>query len=231
MLMSRWTPYALLLATLVISGSASQAAPVTYFFDEGTAHIVAVRSSNLSVVVDDVIDLGGAFVTFDADTSELTDFEINVAPTDPIMMDQVYGGFDTFVIESAALTPGVGYSSVLDVMLSPTRHALLVGPVDVVGVYSAFSSTGPPPPPVSNLPVPFTNPTGIGAIIDTEMLTLEINGITLLHLDGGVLGEPDDLIVFADIQWFGVVPEPTTATLVGLGLGLVGVARRRARVP
>ena len=116
------------------------AAPIVYFFDSGSAAVTATRTSDLSLVVDTTIGLDGVFVTFDAVLGELTDFSITAPLSGAIPMLQTWGGFDTFVVESASIVPGGTYSSIFVSMLSPTTFSFLVGPVDVAGVYGAAVS-------------------------------------------------------------------------------------------
>jgi len=201
------------------------AAPIQYFFDSGSAKVTATRTSDASSVVDTTISLDGVFVTFDAALGELIDFSITAPLSGAIPMLQSYGGFDTFVVESASIVPGGTYSSIFTSMIGPATYSFLVGPVDVAGVYGAFNSGGPPPFPVSGVPVPFAGLSFLNGTINTDTLVLELLGITLAEIPGASFGEADDLIVKADITWTGLVPEPSTALLMGLGLVSLSVRR------
>jgi len=219
-------------ASLAMGGSgAAFAAPITFFFDSGSAHITATRSGDNSQVVDETIALNGVFVTFDAVVPEIVDFAISAPMSGAIAMLQPYGGFDTFVIESGTITPGVTYSSIFLSMIGPTTYSFLVGPVDVAGVYSAFNSGGPPPLPVNNVPVPFVGASFLNGTLDTDSMTLELLGITLAEIPGAAFGEEDNLIVKADITWTGSVPEPATPALFASGLLLLVLRHRKGRRP
>lgn len=217
-------------AVVAVFGMAGPAAasPIVMYFDSGSAHITANRTSDNSLVTDTDISLDGLSVTFDPATPEIVSFAITAPMSAPISLLQPWGGFDTFVIESASIVPGGGYSSIFVSMTGPTTYAFLVGPVDVNGIYSAFNSGGPPPVPVSNVPVPFIGASFLNGTIDTDLMLLELLGITLAEIPGAAFGEIDNLVVKADITWSGsIIPEPSTATL--LSLGIVGLAALRGR--
>ena len=215
-----------MVASLLGSGPAL-GAPLAFFFDSGSARITVTRSSDGSLVIDEDILLDGAFVTFDPATPALVDFDIRAGSTGPFAMLQSYAGFDTFTIESLSITPGASYANTFFSMTGPTTYSFLVGPVDVGITYSAFNSGGPPPAPVSNSPLPTVGDSFLNGTLDTDTMALELLGITLAEIPGGAFGESDNLILKADITWSGVVPEPGTASLLGVGLVLLSARRRR----
>jgi hypothetical protein len=223
--------YLLASAVVALVATSAAATPVAYLFDSGDAHISMTRTGDNSLVAEFDLDLTGTFLEFDTTGGTLEDLEITVGTSAPITLLQVWGGFDTFVIESASITPGIGYSSIFSSMTGPSSYAFLVGPLDIAGVYSASLSTGPPPSPVTNIPLPFTTRPFLNGTIDTDLVTLELLGLTLSELDGASFGETDDLVVKADLTWVGEVsvPEPSTGALVLAGLGWLASRRRPAR--
>ena len=210
------------LSLLVAAGSA-EATPTTYYFSSGSAHITATAGASL--IVSETIALDGAWVTFDSAIPEVIGFSITAPQSAPISMLTPYGGFDTFVVESATVTPGTSYSNFAIAPTGPNTWGFLVGPVDVAGIYSASHTSGTPAP-VSNAAVPFTGMSFLNGSINTDTLTFELLGVTLVELNGAILGETEDLIVKADITWSGTVPEPGTGILLGSGLIALAVRRR-----
>jgi len=223
----RWTH--LCVVAVLLAASPAFASPMTFNFASGSAHVTATDGA--TVVVDTVVALDGLFVTFDPTTPELVDFSITVPQSAPISMLAPYGGNDTFVIESASINPGATYSNIFVNQIGPTNYSFLVGPVDVDGAYSAWNSGGPPPLPVSNVPVPFVGSSFLNGTIDTNLMTFELMGITLATLPGAAFGEANPLVVKADITWTAQpIPEPATFSgLATFGIVSAYFTRRRGR--
>jgi len=211
------------LAFLLVATSAS-ASPITFFFTSGSAQITATAGA--TPIVDATITLGGIFVTFDPVLPEVVSFSITAPQSAPITMLNEYGGFNTFVIESATIDPGATYSNLSVTPTGVNSWSFLVGPIDVAGVYSASHTSGVPPP-VTNVAAPFVGISFLNGSINTDLMTFELLGVTLAQLSGAGFGEANDLIVKADLTWTGVVPEPGTALLLSSGLVVLAAIRSR----
>lgn len=211
-------------AALIWAGPAV-ALPQTFNFLSGEVHITANIVGDPTFLVDVVQPLDGFFVQFDDAPIGVPNFSISIFPTDPILMSASYGGFDTISIDSAILTPGTGYSS-SGVFVGGAEYSVTMGPIDVDAIYSASDSTMVNPP-VSGVPLSFTNPS-LSATVDTDLILFEMMGVTLGLLPGALVGEPYDLIVKGDITFVGVIPEPATGAMLGLGLLTLALARSRS---
>ena len=80
---------------------------------------------------------------------------------------------------------------------------------------------------MTGIPIAYAVPS-ISAVV-TGSPSVEINGVTLNALSGAAFGEAIDLTVLANILVTDLVEisEPSTALLVLLGLGLLGLRPRR----
>jgi hypothetical protein len=185
-------------------------------------HITA--SAGVTPIVDEIVALDGTFVDFETAPVGVPNFEISIAPSGSIAMLTPYGGYDTFSILSAVLTPGTGYTT-SGSLLGGSEYDVLMGPIDVDAVYSATDS-GAITPPSGPVPISFTNPS-LTATVDTDLITFEMMGITL-GIIPALPGETSPLIVKGDITFTGIVPEPTTGLLFGTGLIALGLRRARS---
>jgi len=207
-------------AVVLIAGSAG--AVTSFTFVSGEVHITA--SAGVTPVVDTIVALDGTFVNFETAPVGVPDFEISLLPTGPITMLNPYGGYDEFTIVEAILKPGTLYSS-SGVFVSGSEYSVLMGPIAVDATYSATDSSMTNPPSGNVVLPTFENPT-LSATVDTDLISFEMMGITLGVLPGAAFGEPFPLIVKGDITFYGVVPEPSTGLLVGLGIFGMGAQRK-----
>jgi hypothetical protein len=204
----------------------ASAATQTYNFVSG--HIDVTASAGTDLVLDEQITLDGDFVLFDDGTPSLVSFRFTAPQTPTISLLVPYGGFDTIVIESLELTPGTGYTST-GTQLTATTYSLNSGPIRVESVYSASDSNNLNPP-VMNIPLDFPTNT-LSSTVDLGTVTFELKGLTLGVLPGGDFGESNPLIVKGDVTFVGIVPEPSTGSLLAGGLAALTWRRRRPRCP
>lgn len=213
-----------LCGVIAVASAGSARATQIFNFVSGQAHVTANVVGSSTFLVDEVLPLDGTFVDFNPSPVAVPDFQISIAPSGSIMMSGSYGGYDTISIDSVLLTPGTGYSS-SGSDLGSGQYSVTMGPVDVNAVYSASDSTLTNPP-VSGVPISFTN-ASLNSTVNTNLVTFEMMGVTLGIIPGSLVGETNDLIVKGDITFVGVVPEPSTGALLGLGLlGLAGSRRK-----
>lgn len=220
---TRWAIAAI--GTLCLISLPGLSAATSFYFTSGTATITATSGAS-TVLSTTVVSIDGLFVDFDESGSgQLVDFFISVPQTPVLTLTTPYGGYDEVVIESADISPAIGFSNLNNQSVGGGVFTFLAGPTDINGVYSAMDSTLVTPA-LMNAPVPFTDTSLINGTVDITLGTLELTGITLTRLSGAFFGEANDLIVKADIVFTGVVPEPGTALLLGLGLSLMAIRRR-----
>jgi len=210
--------------------SSAAAAPVYYQFISGTASISAT-SGTTTLVENAELYLSGIFAEFDSVAPALTDFQFVTGPDQAIHLSSAFGGYDEIIVNSASMEPGVGYTNLFASNNGGGNYSVTVAPVTVNGVYSASNSAGPPPAPVSNVPISYVNTSPLVATIDISVPGQEffvLQGITLAVLQ--IPGEANPLVVKADLTFKGMVPvpEPATAGLVGVGLVAL-LALRKAR--
>jgi hypothetical protein len=222
----RWLVAGLLLSSVF----ALQASATTFSFLGGNVRVTAFRADAPgTLLVDEVFPLSGSFVDFSASAPiGLTDFLITI-PQSAFSLSSPYGGYDDVVIESVTLTPGVGYAT-SGLSTGPFTFDVDGSPVQVDAVYSAMDSSGTNSPIMNAALPPFT--TAFDGTVTTDLAVIQLNGITIGQIPGSWVPVPEssDLIVKGDITFFGVVPEPATGTLVGLGLLGVALARRINRI-
>jgi len=214
---------ALALGLSALAGPA-YAAPVTYYFTGGSA-LITIPGGTLAPVA---LALNGISATFDEVAPALTSFNFTTAPNQMINLITPIGGYDQITVNSATLTPGVGYAHLAATNNGGGNYSVTVAPVHTSGIYSASYSGGPIPPAVSNIPIGFDNTTPLVATIDVFNGTFELLGVTLASIQVGPL--PTDIITMkADLTFRGMtqVPEPVTLALIGLGLASLAALRAR----
>ena len=149
------------------------------------------------------------------------DTNINLALSTP------YGGFDSITIEAASLGVAPGDLSTT-VASSPSGFTVTGSPLSVIASYGG-SDSSLVNPTVAGIPINFQTP-AITAIISSAP-TIELSGVMLTTLSGATFGEAGDLTVLANIvvndAVIAVIPEPSTALLLSLGLGLLAAVPRR----
>ncbi len=210
---------------LAFCSSVAHATPQTFNFVMGTATITASTASN-PVLGAVTVDLDGAFVEFDAApagllVADLVDFSITTSDSGVIMLSNPWGGATEFTIVSASLTPGTGYATTGATGSLPF-FTIDGGPVDITATFTTDLN------PMVEQMLGATSPT-LSATMQTDLVQLGMLGITLFELPGAAFMEPEDLVVKADITWFGVVPEPSTGLLVAFGL--LGCVKQSRQTP
>jgi hypothetical protein len=228
-MMNRATRWAIAtMGALCLASLPGVSAATSFYFTSGSATVTATAGGS-SVLSATVVAIDGVFIEFDeAGNGQLVDFDITLPQSGTLNLSTPYGGYDQVVIESADLSPGIGFSNLNNQNLGGGIYTFLAGPTDINGVYSASDSTLTNPP-MMNVPVPFVDTSLLSGTVNVTLGTLELTGITLTMLPGGAFGEANDLVVKADISFTGLVPEPGTGLLMGVGLTLMTI-RRRSRI-
>jgi hypothetical protein len=187
------------IAVLLVVGAASsaQAAPLLYNFTSGTARVTATFGA--LTIASSTIVLNGTQVTFDQSPASLTSFQFT-APTSVIPLLSILSG-TSLTLSGLSVVPGAGYSN----LSATVAGGINAGP-------SAFSQT---------------NAALSGQIRLGGGGTLALNGITLgvVTLPAAGVFPGGNVTIKADVIFNGIVPEPGTALL--MGMGIAGLAARR----
>jgi hypothetical protein len=208
------------LAAFIAAGSA-EATPITYYFAGGQVTITATVSGN-PVITPQNVALNGISVTVDESAGTLDSISLSTSSSGSVTISPAYNGYDTINIDFAMASATGGSISLVDPG-PPKEYGFTIGPVNVTGQFDATGTS----PPISNQPFGFVNPTASGSIfIDPVNGKLVLSGITLGEIQP--TGAPDPLVIKGDFVFLGLVPEPSTALLVGAGLVALGARGRRA---
>jgi hypothetical protein len=167
----------------------------------------------------------------------IPDFLLRVDPNQgPFATLLPYGPFDQIMIVSGDIIPDLvaGYSTLLTFPAGGETFQFQAGAVDIDALYDASHSvsgatSGPTAADITGV----TNMSGT-VTFSAGTIQLEVSGIVMGTVDGTPFGEAgNDLKLTANIVLFGdanvvPTPEPSTATLMALGLFGLGAAGRRA---
>jgi len=225
---SNKSPFARVLASLIfcvaLLPGAAQAASVQYDVTTGVVNIsVLVAGTVIGTASSGV----SGSLTIDHAAQSLDGLDLQLSPNILIALSQSYGGFDLVNIENATIASDTPFSSTL--VSSTAQSFTVVGtPLVVNGAYGAADLNPGVLNPVVQVPISFAVPS-ITAVIGNSSISFA--SFTLNSLDGAGFGEADDLTVLAQINVdptnLTPIPEPSTALLMSLGLGLLAASRRR----
>ena len=208
----------------LISLCATTSSAVVYNWVSGEVQLRATLAGTTTSVLEGTVPvevaLGGSFVDFDpalGANGSIVGLQLVPASSFDLDLDQTLVGFDMIQVTGAMLDHALGAIGTVSPFGSFTLDTIMSGTITGIG--------GPPP-------ATFVSSTTSGAAgsvgISGNMLNLGLVGVNLAQFQS--LTNPSDIIeVKADFNFIGVVPEPGTAVLLGLGLlGLSARGRNRA---
>lgn len=217
----RWVAVA---SIFLICLCATTSSAVVYNFTSGTVQLRATLAGTTTSVLEGTVPvevmLGGSFVDFDpllgADGS-IVGLQLIPSSSFGLDLDQTLVGFDMIQVTGAMLDHAVGATGAVSPAGSFALDTVMSGTITGIGG-----------PPLATF-VSSTTSDAVGSVgISGDTLTLGLFGVNLAQFQS--LTNPSDIIeVKADFSFTGVVPEPGTAVLLGLGLlGLSARGRDRA---
>lgn len=229
--MSQMNPFlraVLPLVALLVGPGVASALPSDFLFSSGQMTLRAElddanNTSILSSPNPAIIQLGGSFVRFDPDASPngtLVGFSLIPAGTIALDLDESVTALDTVSILSADFTEAAGATAALNGFSQFTIDSMMTA--EVSGVLAGGG--GPFGPAV--LPSLESVATGL-LFINGSQLELNMSGINLARF--AQVGGGPDVLIKADFHFLGVVPEPGTALLLGLGLAGLAAGSVRGR--
>lgn len=209
-------------AAATLLAASAQAAPITYLFTGGQVTITGTVGGN-PVAGPITVPLTGSAVQIDEPTT-LNYMLLSIGTSGSITIAPPYLGFTSINIDFASLSAFGGSLSVFDPG-PPAGYNYSIGPVYVSGQFDATNVI--PANSLTDQPFGFVNPSASGTLFVDTNVALALDGITIGSIDPDGPGGMDPLVLKGDFIFEGVVPEPGTAVL--LGLGIAGIAARNRR--
>ena len=217
----RWVAVA---SIFLICLCATTSSAVVYNWVSGTVQLRATLAGTTTSVLEGTVPvevmLGGSFVDFDpvlGANGSIVGLQLIPSASFDLDLDQTLVGFDMIQVSGAMLDHAVGATGAVSPAGSFALDTVMSGTITGIG--------GPPPSTF----VSSTTSGAVGSVgISGDTLSLGLFGVNLASFQS--LTNPSDIIeVKADFSFVGVVPEPGTAVLLGLGLlGLSARGRDRA---